>query len=104
MRFMIVIRNQHPVALQDMPPLVDGFVSWWDHYRDKWLAAGFFPGADGGGGICEVADEVELHKMMQEWPFAPFSRMDIYPLVDMDVSLSQWKALLAAGVQSRSAS
>lgn len=42
----------------------------------------FYAGRDGGCGILNVTDEVELHQIVNEWPFAPFSDIDIIPLVD----------------------
>jgi hypothetical protein len=101
MRFMIVIRTKFLVPSEVLLSLANGFVSWWDRYRDRWVAAGFYPGGNGGGGVCEVADEVELHTMIQEWPFTPFSEIDIYPLVDMDLALEQWQAMIAAATQSQ---
>lgn len=97
MRFMAVITNQFPLPPEMVPTLVEGFVSWWNQYRDKWESAGFFAGGSGGGGICNVADAAELHQMMNEWPFTPYSHIDIYALVDMDVALRQWQDLLGSG-------
>jgi muconolactone delta-isomerase len=94
MRFMLIISNQFPVPPEMVPSLVERFVSWWNQYRDKWESAGFFAGGTGGGGICNVVDAAELHRMMNEWPLIPFSQIDVHPLVDMDIALRQWQDLL----------
>ena len=96
MRFMIAIEPQFPIPPEMMPSLIDSFVSWWDRYRNRWEAAGFYAGGDGGGGICNCADAAEFHAMMQEWPFTPYSHFEVNALVDMDTALSQWKAAVAS--------
>jgi hypothetical protein len=96
MRFMMVARSQYPVPPDLLPTLVDGFQAWWERYRDRWEAAGFFAGVNGGGGICQVADETEFNRMMMEWPLAPFSEIDSHPLVEIDTALTQWKEIIAA--------
>jgi hypothetical protein len=100
MRFMIAIESQYPVPQEMLPTLVEGFVAWWDRYRDRWEAAGFYAGGQGGGGICNCADTAEFNAMMQEWPFAPFSRFEVHALVDMDTALNQWQATIAGAQAS----
>lgn len=95
MRFMLVITPKFPITPQEMPPLIEGFVAWWDRYRDRWESAGFFAGGNGGGGICNVDDAAALDRMMLEWPFSLYSHMDVYALVDMDTALRQWQDLIA---------
>ena len=95
MRFMFITHLRHPVPPELMPSLMEGFAAWWERYRDRWEGAGFFAEGNGGGGICEVADEVEFHQMILEWPLTPFSETEAHALVDMDTSLSQWQELLA---------
>jgi hypothetical protein len=95
MRFLFITRPQFPVPPEQVPALIDGFVAWWDRYRDRWQGVGFFVDSDGGGGVCEVADEAEFHQMILEWPFAQYSKNEGHVLLDMDTALSQWQALLA---------
>lgn len=99
MRFMLVIRPQFPIAPDIFPALIEGFVEWWDRYRGSFESAGFFAGGSGGGGICNVADEIELNRMMLEWPFSQFNHIDVYPLLDMDVALDQWRTMMGSGAQ-----
>ncbi len=96
MRFMIVARSQFQVPMEMLPAVVEGFVEWWNRYQDKWESAGFYAGVNGGGGICNVADEVEFNRMMMEWPLMGFSEVESHPLVDMNAALSQWKDAVTA--------
>jgi hypothetical protein len=95
MRFMMIGRPQFQIPIELLPTLVDGFSAWWDQYQDRWVAAGFYAGVNGGGGICEVADEAEFNRMMLEWPLMAFSEVESYPLVEMDTALTQWKEFVA---------
>jgi hypothetical protein len=96
MRFMFIAHPQTPPPLEQFPALMDGFAAWWERYRDRFESAGFFAGGNGGGGICDVTDAAEFHRMVVEWPLTPFSTTEGYPLVDMDTALSQWRDLLAS--------
>jgi hypothetical protein len=101
MRFMVVIHPQFPIPPEMLPAMIDGFTDWWGQYRDRWEAAGFFAGENGGGGVCNVADEVEFHRMIMEWPFTPFSEIESHSLVDVDTALTQWREILAAVAASQ---
>jgi hypothetical protein len=48
-----------------------------------------------------VADEVEFHRMIMEWPFTPFSEIESHPLIEMDTALTQWQEILAAVAASQ---
>lgn len=100
MRSMLVSRPQFPIAPEVFPDLVKGFVDWCDRYHDRFESAGFLAGGSGGGGIRNVADEVELNRIMLEWPFSQFSHIDVYPLLDMDVALEQWRTRMVCGAQN----
>ena len=96
MRFLFVTHPLFPVPPERVPGLIDDFAAWWDRYRDRWDAAGFFAGGSGGGGVCNVSDETEFYRMMLEWPFAPYSRNETYAIVDTDTALAGWRASLDA--------
>ncbi|HVL25375.1 MAG TPA: hypothetical protein VM450_14895, partial [Thermomicrobiales bacterium] len=91
-----VVHPQFPIPPEMLPGLMEGFTDWWERYRDRWLAAGFYAGEPGGGGVCEVPDEVEFNRMMMEWPLTPFSTIESRPLVEMDTALAQWREIIAA--------
>jgi hypothetical protein len=95
MRFLLVSRPAFPIPPDQFPVLVEGFRAWWDRYHDRW-EGGFFAGGPGGGGVATVADEVEYHRMMAEWPFTPFSQLESYPLVDVETALDMWQEIMQA--------
>lgn len=49
-----------------------------------WSFAGF----TGGGGILNVDTHEELDSIMGGFPFAAYSKMDIYALANLDASLA----------------
>jgi hypothetical protein len=101
MRFMMVAHSKFQVPVEILPSLIDGFADWWNRYQDRWVAAGFYAGVNGGGGICEVADEAEFNRMMTEWPLMGFSEVESHILVEMDTALTQWKEITAAMIANQ---
>ncbi len=95
MRFMFLARPQLALPPEMVPQIVEGFASWWDRYRDRWETGGFFAGGGGGVAICNVADEVEFHRMILEWPLTPYTQIETRALVDVDAALTQWREVLA---------
>jgi hypothetical protein len=101
MRFMVVIRPQFPIPPEMLPGMIESFRAWWERYRDRWESAGFYAGQPGGGGVCNVSDEVEYNRMIMEWPFTPFSQIESHPLIEMDTALTQWQEIVAAAMASQ---
>lgn len=96
MRILVIARPQFPIPPEQFPALMDGFAAWRERYRDKMEVFEFFAGGGGGFGIVSVRDEAELNQMMLEWPFTPFSDMELRPTLNGDVALQQWREALAA--------
>ena len=71
-----------------MPVLLEAFAGWRDRWRPKMEAFEFFAGRGGGWGLLN-ADEVELSQAMMEFPFAPFSTIQVHPTVDGDDGLAR---------------
>ena len=90
MRFMIIARPAFPIPPDLMIGLLDGFGAWWEQYKDRW-DGGFFAGGTGGGGVCTVADEVELNQMMMEWPLFGFSAIESHAILDVETALDHWR-------------
>jgi hypothetical protein len=59
---------------------------WREKYRANLEVFEFFLGG-GGLGVANAADEVELHQMILDMPFTPFSDMSVTPTVNADVAL-----------------
>ena len=97
MKFMVISKPRHLAPPEMIIPLLDGFLAWLDKYtengqlEDSWN----FAGTQGGGGIVNVDSHEELDAIMAEYPFGPFSEIEIYPLSDLRESLQRGKARIA---------
>lgn len=100
MRVLLVARSKFPFPPEHLPALFQGFTAWRAQYKDRMEGFYFFAGENGGCGILNVPDEAFLNRMMLEWPLAPFSDVQMHPLVDGDVALQQWNE----AIQSMAAS
>ncbi len=97
MRVMVLAHPQFPIPPDQLPTMIQAFSDWWGRHKGTTFeAAYFFAGGGGGFGIANVADEAALHQVMLEWPFTPFSRLEVRPLVDVETALGQWQAALQA--------
>jgi len=94
MRVLLLARSKYFIPLEQMPMMTQGFTAWRAQYRDKMEAFFFFAGRSAGGGILNVADEADLNQIVNEWPFAIYSDVEIIPIVDGDVALKQFHDLI----------
>lgn len=94
MRVLLIARNQHFTPPEALPQLFPGFVAWREKYKSHMEAFFFFAGVAGGGGILNVPDEATLNQMMLEWPLALFSDVQVSPILDGDIALQQWQAMI----------
>jgi len=95
-RVLILARPQFPFPPEQLPALIQGFQDWWQRHGSTFEAAYFFAGGPGGFGIANVSDEAELNQVMLEWPFTPFSDIEVRPLLDVETALQQWQAAVQA--------
>jgi muconolactone delta-isomerase len=95
MRFLVVATPKVPAPPDMIPAMIDGAEQWQQRYDDKLESFGLFP-AGGGFGIVDVSDEAELHRMILEMPFSPFSDHMIKPIVDPATGWRQGREALAA--------
>ena len=90
MRFLVVTEPNTPIPPEAVLPLYEAMKAW----KARYVAAGKmeqiwgFAGGKGGCGIVNVDSLEELNQMGAEYPFQPFSSMDIYALVDFDLSVA----------------
>jgi hypothetical protein len=87
----LVIAEAGPVS---PPPeatlmILEAFKAWRDKWRSKMEMFEFFAGRGGGWGVLNTADEVELSQMMNEFPLAPFSVVQVHPTVNGDEALAR---------------
>lgn len=95
MRVSIYVTPRATAPEELMPSLIQRFVEWRAQHRAKFEAFEFFAGAGGGMGILNVADEADLHLTMMGFPFGPYSNVDVRPIVDGDVALGHYQAMIA---------
>ena len=95
MRVSVHVTPRTPPPPEALPDMFQAFQAWRDRYRDQMETFQFFVGG-GGMGIINGSDEAELQRIITEFPFTPFSNMDVRVIVDGDVALRQWGEMLAA--------
>lgn len=81
MKFLVVATPKTTAPPEMIPMMIDRSEEWQQRYEDKFEAFGLFPGG-GGFAIADVTDEAELHRMIVEMPFSPFSDHQILTIVD----------------------
>jgi muconolactone delta-isomerase len=93
MRFLIVTKSKHPLPPQMAVAALDGMVAWVDANlkSGKMEQVWGFSGIQGGGGIMNVDSLEELDRVMVRMPLAPFSRTEIYGLVEVKDALMAGK-------------
>ena len=95
MRFLVVATQKFPAPPEIGPGLIDAAEEWQKRYSDKLEVFGLVPGG-GGFGIADVADEAELHRIVFENPFTPFSDYEIKVIVDAPTAWQQARDAFAA--------
>ena len=83
-------RPRFPISPEQVTPMFHGFAAWWNFYRANWENGYFFAGNAGGFGVANVPDEATFHRMMIEWPFAPYFDLDARPVLGVDEALALW--------------
>ncbi len=91
MKFLITSKPRHMVPPELVNTLIDAMGTWRAKYAGNLEQVWGFAGIPGGGGINNVDSLEELDAMMAEFPFGPFSDIEILPLVDLDVALQRTK-------------
>jgi muconolactone delta-isomerase len=94
MRFLIVSKNKYMAPPEVMPSLVDATLAWTRKYEKQIEQIWSFAGQQAGGGIADVESLEELNTILGEFPLCLFSETEVYPLVDLVVSLQQQKETL----------
>jgi muconolactone delta-isomerase len=89
MRFLVTTEEKYQMDPEMGPRLLEAMMSWADNYRQKgklddvWSFAGW----RGGGGILNVTSLEELDQVMGEFPLAPYYKINVYPITDLQKSL-----------------
>ncbi len=96
MRALVIARQKMPPPMEMLPSLTQGFNAWRDQYRDKMEVFSFFVGTTGGFAILNTVDEAEAYQILMEWPFTPFSDIEVLPAIDGDDALARYTARVEA--------
>jgi muconolactone delta-isomerase len=93
MKFLVISKPKHMFPPEFAVPLIDAFSAFIDKYEatGQLESSWSFAGTQGGGGIANVDSLEELDSIMVEYPFGPFSDVEVYPLVDLKESLQRSK-------------
>jgi hypothetical protein len=95
MRFLVIATSKFPAPPESVPAMIDAAEEWQKRHNDRFETFGLFPGG-GGFGIANVADEAELHRLIVENPFTPFSDYEIQVIVDAPTAWRQAREAFAA--------
>lgn len=104
MKFLVLSKPKHKVPPELVLPLIDAF----EAYLNKYEASGQLEmawsnaGTDAGGGIANVDSLEELDAILQEYPFGPFSDVEVYALADIKASLQRTKQMAQMMAQQMS--
>lgn len=98
MKFLITGKTSTPVPPEMAFGLFDAFSGWARKYTANKKAEQIwgFAGLPAGGGVFNVESFDELDAIMSEWPLAPWSTIEIHPLVDVQTSIQHAKQAGAA--------
>lgn len=99
MRFLVIATAKFPAPPEIVPGLIDAAEEWQKRYTDKFETFGLFPGG-GGFGIADVSDEADLHRIILENPFTPFSEYEIKVIVDAPTAWRQAREAFASMMAS----
>jgi len=94
----LVIVEPGPVGPppQAILPMLDAFKAWRERWRSKMESFEFFAGRGGGWGVFNTTDEEELSQIVMEFPFPPFSSIQVHPTVNGDKALDRARETTAA--------
>ena len=95
MNVLVVATPKHPVPPDQLGPMIDGAMEWYERYQNRFQAFGNFPGG-GGFAVIDVDSAETMNQMVLEMPFAPVSDLVIRPFVPGAAGFQQVKDALAA--------
>lgn len=98
MRFLVTSKSISPFPMEAALGMTEAMSQWVEKYQagGQMEQVWAFAGTQGGGGILNVETPEELDDIMTEYPFAPFSQIDVYPLSDLKRSLEKNKEFIGA--------
>jgi hypothetical protein len=95
MRALVLVEPKFFTPPEVFPTLLEGFAAWREAHREQMESFEFFAGGGGGFGIFNGPDEATLNRMMVQYPFFPYSKITVRPIVDGDTALGQWREIMS---------
>lgn len=98
MRYLVIAKNRAPLPPDSALGVLDAMIAWNERYTatGKIEQSWAFAGLQSGAGVLNVASPEELDEVMAGFPLAPFSNVEIYPLVDLLPALGRGKEAISA--------
>jgi muconolactone delta-isomerase len=98
MKFLVLTKSKMPFPPEMALGLLDAMDGWTQKYtaNGKLEQVWSFAGISGGGGIANVNSLEELTAIMIEFPFGPFSDIEIYGLSDIEKAMGNLRAAAQA--------
>jgi hypothetical protein len=96
MRALVTARMRAALPQEQEHEIAEAFVDWRAKYRDKMECFEFFVSNGGGFVLANVVDEIELNRMVMEYPLLPWLEIEVEPVVEGDLALEEWKKALEA--------
>jgi hypothetical protein len=94
----LVISNPRPERPSTVAKARQSFWPWMETYRNSGVCRYIFPKVGRGAvAVLEVADNAELHRILNEWSEIIPAEFEIHALVDPSVSDALLKAQTEAG-------
>lgn len=94
MRFIVISTPKLPPPPDAVAAMIDAAERWQERYQSRFESFGLFPGG-GGYGIVNADDEAELHRIMAQMPFGPFSSWEVRVVVDGATGWAQMREAIA---------
>lgn len=93
MRALVISRQKFPAPMEAFPATMQAFAAWRERYRQHLESFYFFTAGGGGCGVVNAPDET-VAQMFMEYPWGPYSEVELHPVVDGDLALARWLDLL----------
>jgi hypothetical protein len=93
MRALVISRQKFQAPMEVFPATMQAFAEWRERYRQNLESFYFFTAGGGGCGVVNAPDET-VAQMFMEYPWGPYSEVELLPIVDGDAALARWQELL----------
>ncbi len=102
MRFLVITNPKHPVPPELAVVLSDAMLGWMTKIKESGKLETLFgyTGIPGGGCILNVDSAEEANSIILEFPFGPFSDVQVHVVVDPFESVKQFKQIAQAMIAS----